>query len=337
MAARQGRTLRMALTVASILFLTVSFAANAKAQKVLATIAIPSNDCCGVAVNVPLNKAYASGGFSAGQDVFVIDGTAFTGSDIGTGSGVSVDNENDNYWAATVFGGSAIARKGSDNSTVATVSTGFCPGDTSFDCKLERAWVSAQCGGGNDPVFVIDADSFSILAGPIGTGGVLGSVVVNSRTGRAYVQSSGVSKRINPTTFAVTTNAFGIVQAVNPVTGQLYAVSGMTLQIINGNSDPEVITASVPLSYSPSGMGVNNALNHLYLSNGGGSRVEVRNNRTGALITTFSLGAGVFPQGIGVDSTRGRLYVAVTTASGDFVYVIEDVSTARKCLTAGTC
>ncbi len=300
---------------------------------------MPSNDCCQVAVNVALNKIYVSGGYSDGQNVFVINGKTYKGSDVGTGSTVSVDIKNDKYWAATVYGGSAVIRRGSDNSTLATVNTGDCPVNTAFDCKSRRVWVGAQCGGGNDPVFAIDADKLTITSGPIGTGGVLGETVVNPATGRLYVSlwHSGGSKRVDPKTFALTTNAFGNVEAVNPVTSKLYAVSDTTLQIINGTPDPEVVTSTVNLGYSPSYMAVNNALGHLYISNPDTSEVEVRDGTKGTLITSFSLGAGIVPQGVAVDSTRGRVYVGGSSGSGNFLYAIEDLSTARKCLAAGTC
>lgn len=324
---------------ALILALVATLTLSARAQKILAEVPIPSNACCQVAFNVALNKIYVSGGYSGNQDVFVIDGTTFTGTDVGTGSTVAVDTKTDNYWAATVYGGSAIVRRASDNSTIATVSTGYCPVNTAFDCKSRRVWVGAQCGGGNDPLFAVNADNFNVVAGPIGSGGVVGQTFVNPATGRLYVNlwHDGGSKRINPKTFAVTPNAFGYVQAVNPVTSKLYAMSGTTLQIINGKPDPEVVTTSVPLGYAPASMGVNNALGHLYVSNPSSSSIEVRDSTKGSLITSFALGSGVTPNGLAVDSTRGRLYVGVITSAGNFLYAIEDLSTARKCMTAGTC
>lgn len=332
-------TTRAARTGALILLLIILFAISVSAQTVLARVPVPSNDCCQVAVNVPLNKVYVSGGYQGGQDVFVINGRTFKGADIGTGSTVSVDIKNDNYWAATVYAGGAVVRKGRNNSTVATVTMGDCPVNTAFDCKSRREWVGAQCGNNNDPLFVVDADKFNIIAGPIGSGGVMGATAVNPATGRLYMtlEHNGGSKRVNPITFAVTTNAFGSVETVDPVTSKLYAISDTTLQIIDGNPDPEVITASVALGYSPGNMGVNNALGHLYLANPGTSSIEVRDIATGALITTFPLGAGVAPYGIGVDSTRGRLYVGASTGGRNFLYAIEDLSTVRTCLAAGTC
>jgi DNA-binding beta-propeller fold protein YncE len=322
-----------------ILVLNLSLEGRAPAQNILAQVAVPSNDCCQVAVNVALNQIYVSGGYSGGQDVFVVNGKTFMGIDIGNGSTVSVDTKNHNYWAATVYDGSAILRRGSDNTKIVAVYTGDCPVNTAFDQKLRRVWVGAQCGGGNDPLFAVNADTFNIVAGPIGSGGVMGATVVNPATGRLYMTlwHNGGSKRVNPKTYAVTTNAFGSVEAVNPTTSELYAISGTTLQIINGKPDPEVITASIDLGYSPSYMAVNKKLGHIYIGNPDSSSIEVRDSTKGTLITSFPLGTGVVPQGISVDPTRGRLYVGASANSGNFLYAIEDMSTAAECLAAGTC
>jgi hypothetical protein len=282
--------------------------------------------------HVALNKIYVSGGYAGGQDIFGIDGTTFTGIDLGSGSTVSVDTKNQRYWAATVYGGSAIVRKGRNNATVATVNTGYCPVNAAVDSKARRVWVGAQCGSGNDPVFAINANNFRIMAGPIGSGGVMGATVVNPATGRLYMTlwHNGGSKRVMPKTYAVTVNAFGSVEAVNLTTSELYAISGTTLQIINGIPDPEVVTASVDLGYSPSYMAVNEKLGHLYIGNPNSSNIEVRNSANGALITSFPLGSGVVPQGVGADSTSGRLYVGASTNSGSFLYAIEDASGATE-------
>src|SRR5262249_1020228 len=163
-------------------------------------------------------KIYASGGASSGQDVEVIDGVTFETIDVGTGSGASVDNRTNRYWAATVYLDSVLVRDGTSNAVKATVPIpgGVCPIAANYDFLKGRMWVGAQCGNFNDPLFAIDAKTFSIIAGPIGSGGVLsGSFIANSVNGRLYFteQNGGtgpqISKRVDPTTFAVTLNAFG--------------------------------------------------------------------------------------------------------------------------------
>jgi Uncharacterized conserved protein len=164
----------------------------------------------------------------------------------------------------------------------------------------------------------------------------MAGIIANSANGRLYLAAqpgcSGpyFSKRVNPTTFAVTNNAFGRVLAINALTNKLYAVPDGTnnLQIINGAPDPEVILRTVPLSYAPGSIGINTAFNYLYITNPAGRSIQVRNGSTGAVITTFFLPAGVRPSGpMAVDSIRGRIYVLQYPSgnSGPALLVIEDL------------
>jgi hypothetical protein len=296
---------------------------------VLATVPLPMNAQYGVAVNPALNRIYASGGASGGQHVVVIDGRTFAATNIGTGSGVSVDTNTSRYWTTNVYGGAALARDGSTNHLLATVPLGDCPIDTTYDSNRNRVWVGAQCGNLNDPVFAIDATTFNVLAGPIGSGGVMGPVIANGATGRLYLTASGVSERVDPTTFAVTTNAFGVVMAVNAVTNRLYAGNGNDLQIIDGATNPEKILTNIALPYGPASMAIDTVRNHLYLANPTGSSIEVRNGSTGALLATFSLAPfGAIPNlPMAVDSMRGRIYVIASSASGPELFVIKDLTT----------
>jgi len=54
-------------------------------------------------------------------------------------------------------------------------------------------------------------------------------------------------------------------------------------------------------------MGINTALNHLYLVNPSVGSIEVRNGSTGALIATFSLApfGATLDGAMAVDTTRG--------------------------------
>jgi hypothetical protein len=293
---------------------------------VIAAVPLQANALASVVVNEALNKIYTSGGASGGQDVVVIDGATFAPTDVGTGSGATVDITTNRYWAANVYGGATLVRDGNNDNLLATIALGFCPINTAYDSGRNREWVGAQCGPGNDPVFAIDASNFNVIAGPIYSGGVMGGIIANGATGRLYLTASGTSKRVNPNTFAVTTNAFGRVMAVNAITNRLYAFNGTDLQFINGATNPESVLRTIPLSYTPASMGVNTALNHLYLANESANILEVRNGSTGALIATFSFGPfGATPNGaMAVDSTRGRIYVIASSPSGSVLVVIKD-------------
>ena len=326
-------------SVMCTLLLMLSTVAGAAGQTVLAQIPIPSSSGGGkIAANPALNLVYTASGLLSGGTLTVIDGhTLSVVTTISDGSnsiqGVSVDLKTDNFWPTNLFGGQVLTYS-SANTQIFANTVGFCPIETTFDCKLRRIWSGAQCGGGNDPVFAFNADTFALIAGPIGTGGVMNVTIANPVTGKLYVTASGVSKEVNPTTFAVTTTGFGLVLAVDSVTNRLFATQGTSLQIVNGANDTVIKT--VTLGYTPGDIGVNNALGHVYLVNGAANTIEVRTQKNGQLLGTFSLGAGNQPVQIAADSIRGRVYVKVVDGSGSWsVWAIEDLTSARTCMSAG--
>jgi DNA-binding beta-propeller fold protein YncE len=301
--------------------------------QLLATIPLESS-LGNVTINRALNKIYTSGRPPADQDIEVIDGVTFAKAEVGIGHGPSVDNKTNRYWAASVDENSVIVRDGTTNEIIATVAIpgGVCPIRTNYDFFKNRVWTSAKCSGGNDPIFAIDARSFEIIAGtPIYSGGEVRGIISNGANGRVYFADregdSLISKRVDPTTFAVTLNAFGTVKAINALTNKLYAVpyNSNVLQIIDGKPDPEVIVRTVPLLYHPGVLGVNTAFNYLYLANPDVQSIEVRNASTGAFITTFSLSENdLTPDGsMAVDSSRSRIYVI--QESPPTLLVIEDL------------
>jgi hypothetical protein len=309
--------------------------------QLLTTVPLNTNARGSITVNEALNKIYPSGNPSDNFDieVNVIDGVSFAITDVGYGDGTSVDVRSNRYWSTTIYQDNVIVRDGVTNAVVTTIPIpgGVCPIQSNYDFFKKRMWISAQCGALHDPIFAIDAKTFAIVAGPIDSGGIMAGIIANGANGRLYFsdQDGGVgnyiSKRVDPTTFAVTVNAFGIVRAINGVTNKLYAVPDPLnqLQIIDGKPDPEVILKTVSLSYHPASLGINTALNHLYLANSAAQSIEVRDPSKGTLITTFSLSAlGLTPDGpMAVDSIRGRIYVIQYTPVASLL-VIEDLITA---------
>jgi DNA-binding beta-propeller fold protein YncE len=310
-------------------------------------------------MNPALNLIYVSGGFTSQQYVSAIDGSTCPMSANGSctfsisaplvhiGSAIGVDLKNDNYWAPEVESGDVRVYAGSTNMQINTVTTGYYPGEAVFNGKSRIMWVGAQGGGGNDPVFAVDADTFRIEGpGPIPSGGIMSNIAVNPATGRLYVEIENpntgvfVSEEVNPKTYLVTMTSFaGAVYAINPVTNLIYAVSGTDLQIVNGSS--EKVLHTIALGYTPTFIADNNALHHLYLGNPTTSSIEVRNDTSGVLIpppSSFPLPAGTSFAGPGaaaVDSVRGRLYVSLFIGTNYYVYAFEDLTTARSCQDPG--
>jgi DNA-binding beta-propeller fold protein YncE len=78
---------------------------------------------------------------------------------------------------------------GSTFSIITTASLGYCPVSSSVDSSRRYAWIAVQCGAGNDPVWAIDTDTYAVVAGPIGTGGIMSLAIVNPESGKLYVTS----------------------------------------------------------------------------------------------------------------------------------------------------
>jgi len=317
------------------LLLILLTAAGAAAQNVLAKIPIPASSATGqVVTDRTLNRVYVSAGFSSGGTLTIIDGKTLTVlTTISSRNGVNVDTLNDNFWTGNLTGGQVLTYSGSTNTQISANTVGFCPGETAFDCSHRRMWVGAQCGAGNDPLFVYNADTLALIAGPIATGGTMGPIIVNPVNGNLYVQSGGVSKKVDPNSFAVTPTGFGTVLAVDAHKEKLFATSGTNLQIIDAYSDK--VGTTVPLNYTPgSQIAVNNALRHIYLLNPAANTIQIRminQDVIGQFWGRFSLGTGNTPQGIAADSVRGRVYVVVNSSGSYSVWAIEDLTSVKQC------
>ncbi len=363
-----------------ILLFTLAAVAGASAQStcasgcmpILGQVAIPPN-CQGcypsylLTMNPALNLIYVSGQFASQQYVSVVDGSTCPTSANGSctfsipaplihiGSAIGVDLKNDNYWAPEVYSQDVMIYDGSTNMQINKVpitssSFNLCPGEAAFNGKSRIMWVGAQCGGGNDPVFAVDADTFKIVNGPMGSGsgGILSTIAVNTTTGKLYVEFENPNTRVygseevNPKTYLVTPTSFGgNVYAINPISNLIYAVypfGGTDLQIVNGSTEKVLQTRA--LGYTPTFIADNNALHHLYFANPTTNSIEVRNDTSGELIpspSTFPLPAdATFTNGAAVDSVRGRLYVTLLIGTTYYVYAFEDLSTARSCQDSGT-
>ncbi len=322
----------------STTFFICALCATAAAQIIVASVPIPAASAGQVAVNPALNKIYAGGGFHAGgTSLTVIDGTTFgVITTISPSAGVSIDMKNDNIWTGTMSAADVVVYAGSNNVEISSTKVASCPAAVTFDCR-RRMWVASQCGSGNDPIWVFEADTLKLIDGPISSGGTIAQPpVVNPDTEKLYVTSGAVSKEINPITFAVSNTTFGTVLAIDSNSNKLFATSGNNLQIVLGHND--TVSTTVELTYTPAAIAVNNAMAHVYLVNPAGNSIDVY-NEVGKKLTTFLLGTGIQPTSLAVDSARGRLYVDVVNTATNLwsLDVIEDLSTVRVCEVPGSC
>jgi DNA-binding beta-propeller fold protein YncE len=334
----RSATYRSVCGIFSAIVLTSTLAKPAAAQIIVASVPIPAASAGQVAVNPALNRIYAGGGPNAGgTSLTVIDGTTFgVITTVSPSAGVSIDMKSDNVWTGSLTAADVVVYAGSNNVEISSTKLTACPAAVTFNCR-RRMWIASQCGSGNDPVWVFDPDTFKLIDGPIAPGGTIARApVVNPDTEKLYVTSGEVSKEINPTTFAVSNTAFGTVLAIDSNSNKLFAVSGNNLQIVLGHND--TIAQTVPLTYSPAAIGVNNSMAHVYLVNPAGNSIDVY-NEVGRKLTTFLLGTNNEPTSVAVDSARGRLLVDVlnTGTNSWSLDVIEDLSTVRVCEVPGSC
>jgi hypothetical protein len=298
------------------------------AAQVVSSIAVPTG-YGGLAINPTLNKIYLSG---QGQQPLEVDGATFAQVAVGAagGDGVDVDSGNNNWWEADLYSGSASVWNSNNVQVITPIPLGDCPTGVCLDSVNRIAWVTAQCGGGNDPVWAINADTFSMLAGPIGSGGIQGTALANPTTGRFYLSPGGVSKRIIPGTYQLTLNNFGTALGVDPTANLLYALTGngTTLQILDGAPDPEVLLASVALPFTAgANMGLNSAAGRLYVGSTSSNLIEVLNATNGTVLQVISLGPNITSVGnIAADSGRGRVYAMAYGAGSAYLFLIQDVA-----------
>jgi len=287
-------------------------------------VAMAGASCCNIAVDPAINRIYVS---SASQTT-VVDGSAYSVvTTISGGGGVgNVDSSTDDFWLATLYSGSAEEYSGSTDTLLATVGLADCPVATWVDSANRYVWVAAQCGSGSDPVWAVDADTAEIIDGPIGTGGVMGVTVVNSATGTFYVNNSAGNFEVNPSTFALTSTAFGTVIAANAVANMIYGQITDGLNIISGGTTTgsEAIQTTISLSYTPAFIAVNTSLNHLYIGESGGTFIDVYNATTGVFLKEIQVPSGMTVTSLAADSTRDLIYAFVTLAGSDYLYGIVD-------------
>jgi DNA-binding beta-propeller fold protein YncE len=302
---------------------TVTVTVNTGSPAIMATIPLPANSLAAVDVNAATNRIYTSGGASAQQVVTVIDGNTNKVTGTVPGSGAHVNTLMNRFYAGIVpprltDPSNVLVYDGTTNGIVAQIPVIGCAIGAAVDSKSNRVYGSTQCSRGNDLIFPIDGSTNTLLNAGVPSGGVMGDIVVNPVTHSVYMSPSGVSKKLNPASFAVTNTPFlGVVQAVNAVTNRLYARSGTITQVIDGAT--ESVLGTLPAA-GP--VAVDSATSRVYVSDAASSSVKIFNGATNALTGTLHFPAGSSPGPIGANSATGRVYVIVSAASGASLQVI---------------
>ena len=207
---------------------------------------------------------------------------------------------------------------------------GDCPLYAKIDTLGRREWVVAQCGSENDPVFELNADTFTLL-NTVGSGGVNGQNAVNVDTGDLFICPSGTSKRISPAGTLSSNSGFGCVieQGFNAVAHRAYAPEpsggGVVDAIVSnygvGGTPSAVATFSVPNLGGDVGVNATTGRVYFTTNNGTNGPVAVFDGNTNTNLGIIAMPAAsaspsaMFAQAVAVDSTRNMVYVVATNSN----------------------
>lgn len=267
------------------------------------------NNAGEIAVNPSTDRVYAGRWVNNNiADLQVVDvsvaGSPTVVATVSGGWGAAANSTTNRFYTSDGYGGNILVYDGSNNALLATVNKGYCHPGIDVDSTTNLVYFASQCGGGNDPLHVLNGATNTLAAGPLGSGGVAWGIRVNPTTGRAYSNANANTRVFGASPgFAVETDLANMgIQAVNPVTNRLYFQSGSDLQVRDGNNHSLIAT----ISGAGGGAAVNTSLNRIYVADGANQVIKVIDGATNSVVTSFSLGPGVTPQRVAVDSTKNR-------------------------------
>jgi hypothetical protein len=310
---------------------------DAMAQTVVGSVPLPGNPVAQMSVNPNTDRVFLGGGF-AQNNYSIVDvsnpAAPAVVTSLGTyGSGIIVNPATNFFYTSNGFGGTVQKFDGTTLAGAGSVSIGACPGQFDVDTNTNLIYVTRQCAGGGaplgvDPLYVINGNTMAIVGNNLGSGGVVGSVRVNSTTGKAYVNRGSSVTIFGPSPgFALVGTLSESIGGINPVTNRLYMVSGTNLVVRDGSN--EALITTIPTG-APSGVEVNTARNRVYAVVAG--QIVVIDGATNTSLGSFPLGAGVTATGtLTVDSVKNRLYAVGTSGGVTRLYVVDDAPTGPGC------
>jgi len=295
----------------------------------LGSLGLGSQPLGELAVNPNSDRAYVAGGFGP-SPLSVVNASDPTNPALMTtigssGSGVTVNPVTNRFYSANLYGGQVLVYDGTDNHQITTVTLGggFCPGYLDVNPATNLIYVGSQCGGFNDPVHVINGATNSVVAGPLGSGGVMSEVHVNPATRNIYAYGP-VTRVWRPDYTFLTDISGAYIMAANAVTNRVYLTTGTDLQVRDGNS--HALLATIPGAGGTSSVAVCTVSNRIYVADYSATRlaVEVIDGATNTIVESFSLGQNVTPQHVAVDCAKNRVYVTGSSPSGSTLFIYDD-------------
>jgi YVTN family beta-propeller protein len=282
----------------------------------------------GVGVNLSNNRIFVSRW--TGSIVSMIDGDS--GTLLGNfgaawaGAGVAVNSITNRVYVSgwdgvSVNDATTGAPLSSFNTSGYAGGTGAVAGGIAVNTTSNRIYVAPGHGGAN--VLVFDGATHGHLASIGGFSGGWG-IDVNPTTNRIYATSNGDSnvRVIDGTTnaviatVAVDTTPSGV--SVNPVTNRIYVANGNNVSVIDGVTSTVVATLA-SVCTGAANVVANASSNKIYVGCGNNTAWEI-DGVTHAVSSLGAIGSGTQSDGIDVNPSTGKVYVAAMTAGNVTVF-----------------
>lgn len=294
-------------------------------------IKINANTCCYIAVDSALSHIYVGQvnsliGEAVGGDTVVIEGGSLSvlTKAHGFGGAKNVDSKTHKVWLLGGIYGGVELFSGRRLRAVENFGLSGCPATSWVDATRRYAWIVSNCYTSSSStavsVWVINADTQMVVAGPINVGRANTVSVLNPVTGKYYINEMEVNPSAN---FALSSTSFGVVLGANDITGMLYVQDGKGLDILNGYT--EKLEKRLSLSFEPGAIAVNSHLNRIYLSNGANS-IQVRGGTNGKFLQELTGPAGARFLELGADVKHGRIYALGVLVNRYYLYQFDDIN-----------
>ncbi len=300
------------------------------AQAWLGSVNLAGQPIGSMAVDPVARRVHVAGGYGQAQ-LTVVDVTRAARPSVLTTlpyAGAAVLPARNRLYVSTGYGGALRVLDATTLAVVATPGVGYCGGVLDTDSDTGLVYLMSQCGGGNDPVHVLDANSNTIVAGPLGSGGVANLVRVNPATGRCYAARSGGTRVFGPApAFAFVVDLPGTVVATSRARNRVFLLNGAVVEVRDGTS--HTLLGSIPGSGLGVGAVVDDARGRLYITEPAAQAVRVFDADSLAAMGSFALPTGHTPWLLGLDPLQGVLFAGATQGGTAFLHsfsVRSDVS-----------
>lgn len=240
----------------------------------------------------------------------------------GRAHGIAVNPNTNRIYLAMCDANQVRVLDGGDLHVITNVPVGSFPNDVAVNPNSNTIYAADD---GDDTVSAINGATNSVIKSiPVNDGPY--AVAVNPVTNRVYVATNGIDHKASvidgATNAVIDTISIPYSQdvAVNPETNRVYFANntnGADVSVVSGDSD--AVLQTIPLSLADY-VAVNPTTNRIYVDTGYPSQLIAIDGYTNIAVASVPVS---HPEGIVVDSSSGRIYLA--ELSGDTIAVITDL------------